>query len=271
MTENHPTGLFHLEPFALGRDIAGRFFPRAARNNAALDYYGESQLAGTAGGDFFDFIPYEPNALIAIMGHVSGQSTAAAALLIPGLRDFLRTRLPGEAGNLRGVVRDLNRTICDTAPDAFYAALFSAVIDVHRRELYYINAGHEPALLVRGGEQVYRLEGTGTVLGLTTRAAYGLRSITLEPGDLLVIFSEGIADAAGKNGEPFGTTRLIGTLREKQGERSSVLVAEVMNAVRRFATGTNTGMDRSLAVVRFNGVAAHSLVEDEEETEFAAA
>jgi serine phosphatase RsbU (regulator of sigma subunit) len=136
-----------------------------------------------------------------------------------------------------------------------------------------VNAGHEPALLVRGGgERVYRLESTGTVLGLTTRAGYGVRTLALEPGDLLVAFSDGVADAANSRGRTFGESGVLEALREHPGARSSELVAYLMDAVRQFADRAGTVDDRTVTVVRLNQMLANPLLEDESrELAFAAA
>jgi sigma-B regulation protein RsbU (phosphoserine phosphatase) len=237
-------------------------FPCCVRNAAALDYYGESQLLG--GGDFFDFIPCQPRGLVAVVGEVSGHSAAAAALLLPALRGFLRTSLPGDSGDIRRVVRDLNRALCDTSPDSFYATLFCAAVDPELRQLHYVNAGHEPALLVRGeGGRVYRLETTGTVLGLTTRSGYGVRTLAVEPGDLLVAFSGGVADAANSSGRTFGESGVLQALRDYPGARSSELVAFLIDAVRQFADRAGTADDRTVTVVRFNQILAEPVLQDE--------
>jgi sigma-B regulation protein RsbU (phosphoserine phosphatase) len=272
MSNNHSTDV-QMGRAAVGTDIASRLFPCRGRNRAALDYYGESQLADSAGGDFFELISFEPNGLVAITGHVSGRSAAAAALLIPGLRGYLRTRLPDEARNIRNVVRDLNRMLCDTSPDSFYAALFCAAIDPGRHELHYVNAGHEPALLVRSdGERVCRLESTGAVLGLTTRAAYGVRTIALEQGDVLAAFSDGVVDAADRTDRIFGSSGVLEVLRERANARSSDLVWQVLDAVGHFADPAKPAEDRTLAIARFKDVLAQPLAETEaEEAAFAAA
>jgi sigma-B regulation protein RsbU (phosphoserine phosphatase) len=271
MSDSYSTGRPQIERPAFGTDVASRLLPCLVRNAAALDYYGETQLH--SGGDFFDFIPVQPRGLVVAIGDVSGQSAAAVALMLPGMKGFLRTRFPGDSGNIRRVVGDLNRALCDTSPDSFYASLFCAAIDPERGELHYVNAGHEPALLVRiGGERVYRLESTGTVLGLTTRAGYGVRTLALEPGDLLVGFSDGVADAANSTGRAFGESGVLEALREHPGARSSRLVAYSLDAVRQFADRAGTVDDRTVTVVRFNQSLANPLLEDEaRELEFAAA
>jgi phosphoserine phosphatase RsbU/P len=251
--------------------MASRLFPSRVRNRVALDFYGESQMSDRLGGDFFDFMPLGPNGLVIAIGHVSGQSAAAAALLIPGLRAFLRTRLPAD-GDLRRGVRDLNRTICDTSPDSFYATLFCAAMDPERHELRYVNAGHEPALLVRaGGERVCRLENTGTVVGLTTAASYGVRTIALEAGDVLAAFTEGVVEAANPAGQVFAASGVLEVLRAHPGARSNELVGCLVDAVRQFADRARPAGDRTVAAVRFNKTLAEPLLEDEAEEAFAAA
>jgi sigma-B regulation protein RsbU (phosphoserine phosphatase) len=195
---------------------------------------------------------------MAVLGEISGEG-AAAAVLLPGLRGFLRTGLAGDGGgDIRRVVRDLNRTLCDTAPDSFYATLLCVRIDPERRELHYVNAGHEPAVLVRsGGERVYRLENTGTVLGLTTRAGYGLRTVALEPGDVLAAFTDGVIEACNPAGRNFGASGVLEVLRQHPGARSSELVECLSDAVRRFTERMRPADDRTLVVVRFNDAVAN--------------
>jgi phosphoserine phosphatase RsbU/P len=273
MRDNFPTGLLQIERLAFGTDAASQLVPCRVRSAAALDYAGKSQPAGNGGNDFFDFIPVQPHGLIAVIGDVSGRSAEAAALVVPGLRGFLRTGLPVDPGNIRRVVRDLNRTLCDTAPDSFYATLFCAWIDPERRELRYVNAGHEPALLVRsGGERICRLESTGTVLGLTTRAAFGMQTIALEPGDMLATFTDGVVEAADSAGRAFGESGVLQVLCDHPGARSSELVGRLVDAVREFADRARPADDRTVALIRFNGAVSTAQLQDEiEEAAFEAA
>jgi len=256
-------------PFAT--DQASWPFRCRVRSSPALDYSGESEPA--AGGDFFDFIPLEPNGLMAVIGHVSGPSSTAETLLIPALRGFLPTRLPGDAGNIRGAVHDLNRALSEASPHSIYATLFSAAIDPERRELHYVNAGHEPALLVRGaGDRVYRLESTGTVLGLTSRSAHGRRTIALEPGDLLAAFTDGVVEAADSAGQLFGECGVLQVLREHAGAPASQLAGLLVDGVSRFGDRTRPADDRTVIVVRFRDTLANAALENEAaEAAFAAA
>jgi sigma-B regulation protein RsbU (phosphoserine phosphatase) len=147
-------------------------------------------------------------------------------------------------GHLQKVVGEVNRTVCEVCPDTFYAPLFCCYIDTRRRLLHYVNAGHEPALLVRQRTgRAHRLESTGPVLGLTDRAVYGQRSFPVEAGDVLVAFSEGLSAA-------IAPARIAEIVRERMGGRSIDLVRDVLSA------GGDTVLkeDRTVLAARLIGV-----------------
>ncbi len=267
------TDLLHTERVVFRTDTANRLFPGRVRSVAAFDYYGESQLAASGDGDFFDFISLPSNALITALGDVSGQNAAAAALLIPGIRTFLRSRMPVTDTEIANVVRDLNRTVCDVSADGLYATLFFADFDPARRLLRYVNAAHEPALLLReGGRTVQHLGSTGTVLGLTTRSVYGVRSLTLEPGDTLVAFTDGVVESADGSGRIFGEAGILHALRLQPDARAREMVAHLLNVVRKYTGSSVQSKDRTACVVRFNDVQENPLRADQvAEPAFAAA
>jgi len=215
MSDIHSTGLLQIGTPRVwdGHGEPAVSMPCAKRGSVRL----LRRIATAGGADFFDFIPYQPRGLVVAIGEVSGPSGAQRPLLLPGLRGFLRTSLPGDTGDIRRVVRDLNRALCDTSPDSFYATLFCAAIDPDLRQLHYVNAGHEPALLIRGGtERVYRLESTGTVLGLTTRSGYGVRN----PGNRTGRLAGGVQRRVAGCGQ-LGGTGLRGIRRASDAARLS--------------------------------------------------
>jgi hypothetical protein len=133
--------------------------------------------------------------------------------------------------------RDLNRLVCDVAPDTLYATLFYAHIDPARRTFHYVSAGHEPALLARRRTgRLLRLERTGTVLGLSGRVRFEERMLPFEPGDTLVAVSEGV-----------GKTVDLPQVLRMHGEASTgELIGRILGAAR----GTR---DLTAAVVRYSG------------------
>ncbi len=203
------------------RDVQARFLPFRLPRIQGLDYSGDSHAAAQVGGDFFDLVVEDAGRLVLSVGEVSGQGIAAA-ILMSGIQSLLRG-LSGRAHfDLVRVVRDLNRTVYEVSPDSFFSSLFYARIDAGARQLQYVSAGHEPALLIRdGGATVQRLDSTGTVLGLTPRAAYCCRVLTFEPGDVLVAFTDGIPDVC-----------IPELVRRNPRARATDLVAAIMDAAR---------------------------------------
>src|ERR1035438_6007559 len=111
-----------------------------------LDYCGECRPASESGRDFFDFRKLPGNELAVSVGDVSGEGMGAA-FLVSGIRAILNVLTLHVSGEIAGLVEELNRVACQAAPDNIYVTLFYAHVDPRRREVRYVNAGHEPALL----------------------------------------------------------------------------------------------------------------------------
>ncbi|SPE34883.1 Serine phosphatase (fragment) [Candidatus Sulfopaludibacter sp. SbA3] len=234
------------------RDVQNRFLPYRLPRIQGLDYCGDSRPAAGVGGDFFDFVAQGPGGLVVSVGDVSGHGIAAA-ILMSGMQALLRGLSSGQTYEIARVVGELNRTVYDVSPDNFFATLFYAKVDAGARQLHYVSAGHEPALLVRrSGRGVERLDSTGTVLGLTPRALYAHRTVAFEPGDILIAFTDGVTDAVDGSGGEFRMAGILDVVRQHPGARSSDLVAFIMDAASRFADPVD---DRTVVVVR--GAADH--------------
>ncbi|MDR3698200.1 MAG: PP2C family protein-serine/threonine phosphatase [Candidatus Sulfopaludibacter sp.] len=221
------------------RDVQARFLPYRLPRIQGLDYCGDSRPAGKVGGDFFDFTQDGRGGLVVSVGEVSGQGIAAA-ILMSGIQSLLRGLSSALLFDPVKVVRDLNRTVYEVSPDNFFTTLFYARVDAAARQLQYVSAGHEPALLIRAdGHTVQRLESTGAVLGLTPRVAYSCRTLAFEPGDMLIAFTDGIPDVG-----------IPDAIRRNPGARASDLVALIMEAA---DTVEAPADDHTVIVVRCEG------------------
>jgi sigma-B regulation protein RsbU (phosphoserine phosphatase) len=231
-------------------EIQSRFLPGRLPYVAGLDYCGDCRPAGEAGGDFFDFYRLPGNALSVWVGDVSGHGFGAA-ILTSGIQAFLRGITGHGFSELPGVVEELNRVVCQVAPDNIYVTLFYAHIDPQRREVRYVSAGHEPPLLLRqrtGSAQ--RLDSTGTVLGLTGRAVYEQRTLGIDPGDVLAAFTDGVTEAMDIEGRQWGENGVLNVLRRCKQARGSELVAEILESAGQFADPAALPDDRTAVVVR---------------------
>lgn len=235
------------------REVQSRLFPARLPGIAGLDYYGECQVADEVGGDFFDFIPLAGRGLGLSVGDVSGHGVSSA-IVMSGLQVLLRSLSMQGNGAISETVQRLNRSICQVAPEHLYASLFFAWIDPVRREMRYVNAGHEPALLVRKNTNiVHRFTSTGTVLGLTPETAYGQRAVALEPGDVLAVFTDGVTEAADSEHRELREEGVLQVIHRNAGARAVELVERIVDRVDRFTGGVRQTDDRTVAVVRFTG------------------
>jgi sigma-B regulation protein RsbU (phosphoserine phosphatase) len=235
------------------RRVQQHLLPGLGATVEGIDYDGESRAAGDLGGDFFDFIPKPGGRLVLSVGDVSGTGIPAA-ILMTGIQATLRTLTTHGDGSLADIVGELNRMVWGVWPDNFCATLFYASIDTESRQITYVNAGHEPAILVspRAG-RIVRLDTGGTVLGLSTRSPYRQGRVRVEPGDCLVAFTDGITEATDGDGREFLESGVLKVLREHPDARASDIVHLLLGAVDQHAAESHGANDRTAAVMRFTG------------------
>ncbi|HUA62912.1 MAG TPA: PP2C family protein-serine/threonine phosphatase [Verrucomicrobiae bacterium] len=231
-----------------------------------LDFYGESRAVRHAGGDFFDFVPLESGMSISV-GEVSGTGLGGG-IFRSGVQSLLRSFVHQCAREIASVIRELNHIVWESSSGDFSASVFCAHIDPVSGEMRYVNAAHEPALLIRRRTgRIHRLESTGAILGLRSHAVYGQRTLPLEPRDLLIVPSDGVTDARSSDGREFREAGVLNVVEQFPDVRSAGLTREILEAVERHAGRQLQSDDRTVVVVRFKGALAQTeAVEEEEES-----
>jgi len=136
--------------------------------------------------------------------------------------------------------------------DERFVTLFFGRIDPQTHELSYCNAGHEQPLLFAADGKLTRLATTGIALGVLETAIYKQESVKMSPGDLLVIFSDGVPDATNKSNEMFGTERFESVIREHRDESAAALTESITKAVTEFVGNAPQFDDLTLVVVKRN-------------------
>lgn len=170
------------------------------------------QLAGynapcrTVGGDYYDFLPLDGGRLGLVVADVSGKGMPAA-LLMSNLQARIQV-LAEEPSDLAALLERLNRLLRSSSPPQCFVSLFFGVLDPCSGELLYANAGHNPALLVRAEGRVEWLESGGPVLAILPAVSYEQQRRQLRPGDVLVLYSDGVTEATDRSGAEFGSERL---------------------------------------------------------------
>lgn len=220
---------------------------------SGIDSHGDIRPAGEAPSGFLSFQSRPEFGLAVSLADVCNPASDPAPLA--SRADSLLTALTAyEPLHPETVVQAVNRAVCGLAGDNSYLTLFHAWMDPARRELRYVNAGHEPAVLFRKRRhRVNFLEQTGTVLGLTPRVAFGQHSLPIDPGDLLVVFTSGLAETTNIHGTQFGAKGVIDAIRRSMTSTAASIVSIVLDEAERHAGWAIRGADHGIAVVRFLG------------------
>jgi sigma-B regulation protein RsbU (phosphoserine phosphatase) len=205
--------------------IQSSFLPSCAPSIPGYEIAGEIQSGSAVGADYFDF-EEDHGDLVLALGDVAGKGTGAA-ILMTLLRAAVRAHWTD--GAPAEVMPRINRNLEGSVPRNRYATLFLARLTPAEGRLSFVNAGHHPPVLLRKGGAIERLSAGGTVLGMFTDQTFTEGSAQLEHGDLLVVYSDGVAEAANDRGETFGEARLTALVRAHRHQTA----AEVLHAVLR--------------------------------------
>jgi serine phosphatase RsbU (regulator of sigma subunit) len=200
-----------------------------------LKIAGACRPAIGVGGDYYDYLQFSDHRLGIVIADVAGKGIPAA-LLMAGLQGSVRS-LAGPAVEPGEVNRLLNGMLYRSTTTARYATLFFALYDADRRVLSYSNAGHFPPLLVGRDGTVAHLGADGIPLGLFEEARYGQAQRTLETGDLLALYTDGIVEAQGLDGVEFGEERFIELLTRHRDADLDDLVLKIMADLEQWSGG----------------------------------
>lgn len=236
----------------IAREVQQRLFPQKLPQIAGLAYAGACLPALGVGGDYYDFLALPNSRLGIALGDVSGKGIAAA-LMMASLQASLRAEAMRSSGNLAQMISAVNRLIFDASTSNRYATFFYAQYDPSDRTLAYVNAGHNPPMLFRkngSGCQVVRLEIGGIVIGLLEQFPFQQAALTLEPGDTLVIYTDGVSEAMDLQDEEWGESRMIEAIEGCGDLNAAETIEYIMTAANTFTSGAPQHDDMTLVVLR---------------------
>lgn len=229
-------------------EIQRGILPEEAPHVPGLDLAGFNLPCRTVGGDYYGFVTHPGGRVGLALGDVSGKGMPAA-LMVMAFDARLRVLAEDEESPETLVTR-LNKITCANCPSNRFITFFYGVLDPAAGELAFANAGHNPPFLVRASAAVEPLQGGGPVLGIVPFAPYTQERVRFDPGDLLVIYSDGVTEANNLSEEEFGEERLAAVLRSHHTEPASAIVNAVMEALGKFTMGAPQGDDITLVVAR---------------------
>jgi sigma-B regulation protein RsbU (phosphoserine phosphatase) len=242
----------HRRELEIAHEVQERLFPQEYPPIAGLDYAGACRPALGVGGDYYDFILLSKTGLGIAIGDVSGKGIPAA-LLMATLRAYLRGQTIQHQTDLTVVIANLNRLVYESSAPNRYATFFYAEFDAESRVLNYVDAGHNPPMVFRradDGRNVVRLETGGPVIGLMEDCCYRQGRVALEPGDVLVAYTDGISEAMNASDDEWGEERLMDAVRANRMLPARALIDRLMVSADAFVGGAPQHDDMTLVVVR---------------------
>jgi sigma-B regulation protein RsbU (phosphoserine phosphatase) len=246
----------------IAREVQDRFLPQSVPRIAGVELAGACRPAQGVGGDYYDFIEMKAfgngasggSSLGIAIGDISGKGISAA-LLMASLRASLRGLTRNSNGDLAGMMSEVNELVYEASTSNRYATFFFAQLDPASRQLTYVNGGHNaPALLRRchdtGKLDILRLEAGGPVVGLIEKCQYDQTTLALQPGDILLCFTDGISEAMNHEDEEWGEERLIERLSRCPDLSAAELVKCLMESADEFAAGAPQHDDMTLLIMK---------------------
>jgi hypothetical protein len=232
----------------LARTIQESLLPASLNLSSATTVAANWKPSVHVGGDYFDLLPIDPGRFGLCIADISGHGIPAA-LLMSNIQSAVRL-LSGNSSPTDLCSR-LNQQAVTSFPDGAFLTMFYAFIDLPRRELTYCNAGHHPPILLRRNGAVNRLLDGGIPLGVSASWSYTQGSVTLEAGDKVLLYTDGITEAKDLNDELFGEERLMDIVIQHRGSSPADINNAIMSEVETFTRGY-TDDDITLMCVAIN-------------------
>jgi sigma-B regulation protein RsbU (phosphoserine phosphatase) len=244
---------------SIANQVQSQLFPRKLPQMPGVELEAICRPARMVSGDYYDFIRIDADRLAIAVADISGKGISAALLMAnvqAALRsDVLRHRAPPEAKpaaiSTAEIISHLNRHLYRNTSDERYATFFFAVYDAGKRRLVYTNGGHLPPLYI-SGSRVERLETGGMVVGLFDDVPFEQGIVEIDPGGLLIAYSDGLIEPENVYGEEFGTERLIEIAMRHRQDSPHVIAEAMMRAAEEWSATPELSDDMTVIVARFS-------------------
>jgi serine phosphatase RsbU (regulator of sigma subunit) len=233
----------------IAAEIQQALLPKPRASLGFVEAAAASVPCRSIGGDFFDYLDEPGRSFGFTLGDVAGKGPPAA--LMSAMMQGMFAAQAGSSEGPAGAITRFNKALCRRGIEARFVTLMFGVVTAEGR-LTYCNAGHNPPIVL-GKAGVRRLEAGGPVVGLLEAAPYSEAAEQLDPGDIVVLFSDGVSEAFNVSGDDFGEARLLEVTRKSSGASAQALVEHVIAAVRTFTKGAAQSDDITVMVIRYLG------------------
>jgi len=233
----------------VAREVQASFLPRETPQVTGWEFVARWQPAREVAGDYYDFIPLDGGQLGLVIADVSDKGMPAA-LFMALTRSIVRASV-GRAPSPTDGIAHANRLICVDSTRGMFVTLFYALLDPTIGEMTYVNAGHNPPLLCRADQdQLTQLARTGMALGVVEDTPFEQHTLRLNPGDFIVLYTDGVTDATDAHLQDFGMERLRRVILEHRHAPAADVMAALEQAIGDFAGSTAPFDDMAMVVIK---------------------
>lgn len=236
----------------LARDIQVSMLPctfPAFPDHNQVQLFAKNITAKEVGGDFYDYFSIDDDHIAIVMADVSGKGVGAA-LFMTISKIVIKNQLQSGLSTAQAMTF-ANRLLCENNNAGLFVTTWVGIYDISSRELNYTNAGHNPPILFRKGEgSDYLRNRHGLVLAGLDTTRYKESNITLNPGDVLFLYTDGVTEAVNEEGELFGEKRLKETFDEHVSEDAQEQIEKILDSINQFAKGTEQFDDITMLCMR---------------------
>jgi phosphoserine phosphatase RsbU/P len=216
-----------------------RFMEIPCAKGQRLTYNARCRQMRALGGDCFHFLPLPGSRVGLAVADASGKGLPAA-LIVANVQSSLCTAALFVPEDPAAVVSAVNRQLHSCSPVERYATLFYGIFDENTRTLHYVNAGHNPAVVIRRGGAVAWLEASALPVGLFAETVYQAQAVQLYPGDLIVAYTDGIVEATNTASEEWGVEGLLAAIKRCRTRQPEIIVEAAFAALDEFSGENQT-------------------------------
>lgn len=220
------------EEMRIARRIQERLLPQETPETGLYEVAALARPSRLAGGDYYDVVRVKDERLLLAIADVTGKGMPAA-LLMANLQASLHVVLPMDM-TIEQAVGHINRVICQNTDTDRFITFFLAILHLDSGEMEYVNAGHNPPMVLRQNGSIELLETGGLLLGVLDQIGYEQGTVKLDPGDIAVLFTDGVTEAMGDAGEEYHEDRLEAVLKRVQTQSAADIVDSVHKDIAEF-------------------------------------
>ena len=237
----------------VARDVQASLLPREIPRIPGWEFVARWLPARQVAGDYYDFIPGPEGRLGIVVGDVSDKGMPAA-LFMTLTRSIIRASTDLAIPPAQAMIRS-NRLISEDSTGGMFVTLFYASLDPANNRMTYVNAGHNPALFFQTGKRpgqgaLSHLDRTGMALGVDADTPYEQKTLTLNRGDFVVLYTDGITDALNPKGQDFGMENLEGIVLAEREKSAEEMARTLENELQTFIAGAPLFDDSTFVIVR---------------------